>query len=134
MRPFPICALDPFPPEPTPKMSNLEHLPEPDDTEFASLLRKPTAYAPLVMSIAALSLVGAAFAGWVPGRAAPSIGRSGDRAAARVFQLLMLLQLPIIGAFAGRWLPRAPRPAVRVMVWQAAAACVALATIVCVEW
>jgi hypothetical protein len=114
--------------------TNTQHLPRLADTEFVSLLRKPSAYAPLVMSIAALTLIGAAVAGWMPVRPAPSAGRADEGTAARVFQLLMLLQLPFIGVFAGRWLPRAPRPAVRVLLWQAGAACVALATIVCLEW
>jgi hypothetical protein len=98
---------------------------------FLSLLRKPSAFAPLVMSVAALALIAAvvATAGHVPQAAVPH----DERAPARLFQLLMLLQLPIIGVFAGKWLPRALRPALLVLSLQVGAVLFALGTIVVLE-
>jgi hypothetical protein len=39
------------------------------------------------------------------------VARPDESAVARLWQLLMILQLPAMGWFAVRWLPRAPRQA-----------------------
>ena len=48
---------------------------------------------------------------------------------ARVFQLLMAAQAPIVAFFAIKWLPRAPRQALPVLALQAGAALAALAPV-----
>ena len=52
-----------------------------------------------------------------------------EDAAAHIFQLLMVLQLPIVAFFAIRWLPRAPKAALRILALQAAAGLAALAPV-----
>ncbi|HEY4845745.1 MAG TPA: hypothetical protein VII89_08630 [Candidatus Dormibacteraeota bacterium] len=67
------------------------------------------------MSFAALSLV----LGYV---AMFGTARQADEGtAAHVWQLLMAGQIPVIGFFAIKWLPRAPRQALLVLVLQAVA-------------
>ena len=86
-----------------------------------SLLKKPSAYVPLLMSAAALALL----AGYiVTGPHAPNlvtengVTREDEGAAAHIWQLLMALQFPIIFFFAVRWLPRQPKAAFTVLVMQ----------------
>jgi hypothetical protein len=69
-----------------------------------AVLRRPSAILPILMSVAALALVlgYAALVGTAPQR--------DESGAARIWQLLMIGQLPIIGLFALKWLPIEPRP------------------------
>ncbi len=94
---------------------------------FSDLLKRPSAYLPLVMSGGALGLV----LGFVA-----SVGvveQSDEGTAARIFQLLLVAQLPVIGTFAMRWLPRAPRPAMLVLGLHLLAAVTAVATVIMLE-
>jgi hypothetical protein len=52
-----------------------------------------------------------------------------EGAAAHIFQLLMVAQIPIVAFFAIKWLPRAQRPAIRVLAQQAGAALAAFAAV-----
>lgn len=92
-----------------------------------ALLRKPSAFVPLVMSLAALALIGAVVA---------TVGvthQADEGTPARVFQLLILLQAPVALVFAIKWLPRAPRSALFVLFLQAGAALLAVATVLWFE-
>lgn len=93
------------------------------------LLKRPTALVPLAMSVAALAVVlGAVAIYGVPGT--PGVPPETDEGtAARLFQILIAGQLPIIGFFALKWLPRAPRPAIEVLALQALAGIAALAPV-----
>jgi len=96
---------------------------------LGALLRKPSAFVPLIMSALALGLIAGVLAGVI--RVAPT----GDEGMpARLFQLLLALQVPIIFGFAVEWLPRSPRSAVVVLMLQAAAAISAVGTILWLEW
>ena len=91
--------------------------------KFSALLRQPTAFLPIAMSLAALSLV-------VFHVARFGIARQADEgASAHLWQLLMAGQLPIIAAFAIRWLPRSPRQALFVLAIQFVAVLAAAAPI-----
>jgi hypothetical protein len=86
-----------------------------------SQLKKPSGFVPVLMSVAALSLL----VGYiVTGPHAPNlvtengVTRQDEGAAAHIWQLLMGLQLPVIFFFAVRWLPRQPKAAVMVLVTQ----------------
>jgi hypothetical protein len=92
-----------------------------------ALLRKPSAFFPLAMSLAALALVVAVVT--TVGVTHPP----DERTPAHVFQLLIFLQLPIATGFAVKWLPRAPRPALLVLFLQAGAALLAVAIVVWLE-
>lgn len=101
---------------------------------FAALIRKPTALAPLLMSVAALALIAAVLFGWMPADPVWKDGRVDEGTSARLFQLLILLQVPVCAVFAVKWLPRAPRQALLVLCLQASAVVVALGTIIWLEW
>ena len=74
-----------------------------------SLIKQPSAYLPLVMSLAALVLV--------LGHAAifGIIHEADEGAAAHVWQILMAAQLPIVAYFIFKWLPRRPRASLQVL-------------------
>ena len=75
-------------------------------------MRRWSAVLPLALSIAGLVLV----FGHV---AVSGAGREADEGtAARVWWLLMALQVPLVAFFAVTWLPRAPRTALAVLALQ----------------
>ena len=80
-----------------------------------SILRRPSASIPLVMSFAAMSVV-------LVQIATVGAAREADEGtAAHLWQLLMAGQIPIIVFFAIKWLPQAPRQALLVLALQAVA-------------
>ena len=86
-----------------------------------SLWRHPVAWAPLAMSLMALTLVVGHLVLFGTAREAD------EGAAAHLFQLLIVGQLPFIAFFAIRWLSHMQSAALKVIVLQAvaiAAACV----------
>ena len=91
--------------------------------KFSYLLKKPSAFLPVAMSLAALATVLIHIVLYGPARQAD------EGTAAHIFQLLLLVQLPIVLFFAIRWLPRFPRPALLVLALQAAAGLAALAPV-----
>ena len=87
------------------------------------LLRQPSAFLPIVMSLAALALV----LGVV---ATVGVVREPDEGtAAHVWQLLMASQIPIVAFFALRWLPSALKQGLAVLALQLGAALAALAPV-----
>jgi hypothetical protein len=52
-----------------------------------------------------------------------------EGAAAHIFQLLMVAQIPVVAFFAIKWLPRAPKQALPVLALQAAAGIAAFAAV-----
>lgn len=88
-----------------------------------AILKIPSAFLPLAMSFAALATVLIYVAVFGP---AP---QSDEGAAAHIWQLLMAGQIPIIVFFAIKWLPRAPKQALLVLVLQGGAALMALAPV-----
>jgi hypothetical protein len=95
---------------------------------LATLMRKPSAWLSLALSLAAIGLIGAhlAFVGVA--------AQADEGAEARIFQLLMLLDALVIGAFAVRWLPVAPRAASAVFALQLVIAAIPLITIAALQW
>ena len=93
----------------------------------APSIKQPSAFVPLVMSGAALAFLLVRFSmfGNVPA--------SDERAPARIFQLLLAAQLPIIAFFAIKWLPRAPKQTVLILALQAGAGIAAVATVLFLE-
>ncbi len=91
-----------------------------------SLTKRPSAYLPVAMSLVALALV----LGYVAVYGYKNSSQPQDEgAAAHLFQLLMVLQAPIILFFALKWLPREPREALTVLALQCGAWCAALGTL-----
>ena len=87
------------------------------------MIRKPSAFLPVAMSLAALGVVLAHVAVFGTAREAD------EGAAAHLWQLLMVAQLPVLVFFAVRWLPRSPKQGLLVMAVQVAAAVAALAPV-----
>jgi hypothetical protein len=88
-----------------------------------SLMRQPSALIPLAMSFAALALV--------LGHAARYgvVHEADEGAAAHIFQILMVAQVPVVAFFAIKWLPRTPTRALLVLALQAGAALAAFAAV-----
>jgi hypothetical protein len=88
-----------------------------------AIIKKPSAFLPVAMSLAALAVVLFHIAIFGAARDAD------EGAAAHIWQLLMAAQLPLLLFFAVRWLPRSPKQAAQVMALQAGAAITALAPV-----
>ena len=99
------------------------HEMDPETNSFIGLVRKPSAFIPVAMSVSALGVIGVAA---MLGRLVP---QPDEGAEAHLWQLLMAGQLPVLAFFAVKWLPRAPRQAVYVLALQAAAVMAALAPV-----
>ncbi len=98
-----------------------------NDVTFSTLMKRPSAFLPVAMSACALALV----IGFV---AMYGIVQQEDEGvAARIFQLLLAAQLPIMAFFALVWLPRAPKRAVLVLLLQAGAAFAALLLVILLD-
>ena len=94
-----------------------------DTMTFPIMLKKPSGYLPVAMSLAALTIVLVALALF-------GVTHEADEGVtAHLWQLLMAGQVPIIGFFMMRWLPQAPRPALLVLAMQIAAALAAMAPV-----
>ena len=93
-----------------------------------STLRKPSAWIPVGMSAAALGVVLLQLA--VHG----SAPETDESAAAHIWQLLMVGQLPLIAWFAARWLRRSWNRTWPVLAAQLAAAACALLPVALLGW
>lgn len=88
-----------------------------------SVLQKPSAIAPIVMSLLALLLI-------VVHVARYGLSQDADEGtSAHLFQLLMVCQVPIVSFFAFRWLPESPTHARIVLALQLSAGLVAFAAL-----
>ena len=97
------------------------------NSENNSLFKQPSAWIPLAMSLVALAMI----LGYV---AIFGIVQNEDEGTpARIFQLIMLAQLPIAGYFAIKWLPKQPKQSLMVLALQAVAWLVPIATIMWLE-
>jgi hypothetical protein len=74
-----------------------------------SLLKEPSAYLSLAMASACLALVVGHYAVY------GNLHEVDEGAAAHIFQILMVSQVPIVGYFAIKWLPQNPTPALQVL-------------------
>jgi hypothetical protein len=88
-----------------------------------TLFRKPSAFIPLLMSLAALIVLASHLL--VSGTAR----ESDEGASAHLFQLLMVGQVPVMAYFVIRWLQRAPDRVFLVLGAQLLAAAAALAPV-----
>jgi hypothetical protein len=94
----------------------------------ATLLKRPSALLPVVMSFAALATVMAYATMFGTARQAD------EGTAAHIWQLLMAGQLPVVAFFAIKWLPAEPRQAVLVLALQVGAALAALFPVWWFQW
>jgi hypothetical protein len=91
-------------------------------------MKRPTAWLPVSMSLAALAIVLVHIArfGIAP--------EADEGTSAHLWQILMAGQLPIIAFFAIKWLPKNPKPALVVLALQAGAGLAALAPVFYFGW
>ena len=89
-----------------------------------SPLKQPSPLIPLAMSFVALAMV--------LGHAAiyGIVHETDEGTAAHIFQLLMVVQVPVVACFAIKWLPQAPTQTLQVLALQAAAAFAAIVAVV----
>lgn len=90
---------------------------------LASVLKKPTAFLPITMSLAALTVV------LVTVTIFGVVHESDEGAAAHIWQLLMAGQMPLLLLFALKWLPRAPKQALVVLALQGGSVLAAIAPV-----
>lgn len=92
------------------------------------MIKRPSAFVPVAMSLAAVGIV-------IVHIILSGTARQADEGTeAHLWQLLMAAQIPIIGFFAIRWLPQSPRSALPVLAMQAVAAFGALAPVYLLNW
>jgi hypothetical protein len=89
----------------------------------STMFKRPSAFLPVAMSFVALVAVLGHVLMFGAAREAD------EGAAAHIFQLLMVAELPIVASFAIKWLPRFPKQALQVMAVQVGAALAALAPV-----
>lgn len=89
----------------------------------STILKQPSAFLPVAMSLAAIVTL-------VVALAMNGVVRETDEgSAAHIWQLLMGGQIPIVAYFAIKWLPQAPRQALYVLALQVGVALVAMAPV-----
>ena len=89
----------------------------------SALLKQPSAFLPVAMSLAALATVLAHVVMF-------GVARETDEgSAAHIFQLLMIAEVPIVAFFVIKWLPQVPAQALQVLALQVGAALAALAPV-----
>jgi hypothetical protein len=94
----------------------------------SSVLKKPSAFLPVAMSLTALAIV------FVHIFMSGATRQADEGTAAHLWQLLMAAQIPVIAFFAIRWLPQSPRAALPVLALQAFAALAAVAPVYLLHW
>lgn len=87
---------------------------------FPTMMKKPSAFLPVAMSLAVIAVEWYFFARF------GIVHESDEGTAAHIFQILMAGQLPIVAFFALRWLPQHPKQAIEVLALQALAGLAAL--------
>ena len=92
------------------------------------LMKSPSAFLPLAMSLAALATI-AVFI-YLHGTAP----QADEGTAAHIWQILMAAQVPIVLFFAIKWLPQSPKQAVPILALQVGAALAAMAPVFLLHW
>jgi hypothetical protein len=99
------------------------------DQTFGAIVRKPSAFFPLAMSLSALALVAGAYIFSVATGHGGLVREPDEGAIAHIWQILMAGQMPVLAFFAIKWLPRAPRQTLCVLALQAGAALASMAPV-----
>lgn len=95
--------------------------------KFTTMLKQPSGFLPITMSLAAIVEI-------VLYVAIFGITQQEDEGtAAHIFQLLIVLQLPIMIFFAAKWLPKFPKQAIWVLALQIGAIIAAVTPILILE-
>ena len=95
---------------------------------FAAMMKRPSAWLPVAMSLAALTVAAVHLIRF------GTVREADEGTSAHLWQLLMAGQLPVIAFFAVKWLPGNPRSALAVLALQVGAMLVALAPVYFLHW
>ena len=90
---------------------------------FGAIIKRPSAFLPLAMSLTALTLVLGHIAMF------GAVREADEGTTAHLWQLLMAGQMPVLAFFAIKWVPRAPRQTLYVLALQAGAALASMAPV-----
>lgn len=97
---------------------------------FGAIIRRPSAFLPIAMSLTALMMPLAAMASYRMTHGTFMIAREPDEGTlAHLWQILMAGQMPIIAFFAIKWLPRSPRQTLSVLALHVGAALASMAPV-----
>ena len=97
---------------------------------LGAIIKRPSAFLPLAMSLTALTLLlGAMARYWVAHGTYVVVREADEGAVAHLWQILMAGQMPIIAFFAVKWLPRAPRQTLSVLALHVGAALASMAPV-----
>jgi hypothetical protein len=96
---------------------------------FGAIVRRPSAFVPIAMSLTALAMVGGAYIFGLATGHGGLVREPDEGSIAHIWQLLMAGQMPVLAFFAIKWLPRAPRQTLYVLALQAGAALSAMAPV-----
>ena len=96
---------------------------------FGAMVRKPSAFVPMAMSFTALALLGGAYVYGLATGHGGLVREPDEGAIAHLWQILMVGQLPVLGFFAIKWLPRAPRQTLYVLALQVGSVLAAMAPV-----
>ena len=102
---------------------------DPNPNSFRTILKHPSAFLPVAMSLTALAVVGVAAIDSILRYGHGLVREPDEGAAAHLWQLLMAGQLPVLLFFAIKWLPRAPKQTLEVLALQAGAALASMAPV-----
>ncbi len=102
---------------------------DPNPNSFRTILKHPSAFLPLAMSLTALAVVGVAAMYSILHYGHGLVREPDEGTAAHLWQLLMAGQLPVLLFFAIKWLPRAPKQTLGVLALQAGAAIASMAPV-----
>jgi flagellar biosynthesis protein FliQ len=90
---------------------------------FGTIIRRPSAFLPVAMSLTALTLVLVHIAIFGAAREVD------EGTTAHLWQILMAGQMPVLAFFAIKWLPRAPKQTFYVLALQAGAGLASIAPV-----
>ena len=97
---------------------------------FGAIIKRPSAFLPLAMSLTALTMLLACIAQyWVVHGTYMVVREPDEGTVAHLWQILMAGQMPIIAFFAVKWLPRAPRQTLSVLALHVGAALASMAPV-----
>jgi hypothetical protein len=100
-----------------------------DQPTFGAIMKKPSAFLPLTMSLTALAMLCGAYIFALATGHGGLVREPDEGAIAHLWQLLMAGQMPLLVFFAIKWLPRAPRQTLYVLALQAGAALASMAPV-----
>jgi hypothetical protein len=96
---------------------------------FGAIIRRPSAFLPIAMSLTALAVLGAAYIVGLATGHGGLVREPDEGTVAHLWQILMAGQMPIIGFFAIKWLPRAPKQTLHVLALHVGAALASMAPV-----